>query len=69
MLDDAAKRWPEVRDRKALLLRLAEAGAAQIAADDLERDAAERRARQSAAIERSRALIDDDVLRSGEAWR
>lgn len=69
MLDDAAKRWPEVRGRKALLLRLAEAGAAQIAAEKDERETVERRARQVAAIERSRELIDVDVLLSGEAWR
>lgn len=69
MLDDAAKRWPEVRDRKALLLRLAEAGAAQLQVAEREADVADRRARQLAAIERSRELIDVDVLLSGEAWR
>jgi hypothetical protein len=30
-LDDAQRRWPEVRDRKELLLRLAAAGRAAIA--------------------------------------
>ncbi len=39
MLDDAQRRWPGVRDRKALLLRLAAAGR-----EAIDRDAAARRA-------------------------
>jgi hypothetical protein len=38
LLDEAQRRWPEVTDRKALLLRLAAAGR-----DAIEREAAERR--------------------------
>jgi hypothetical protein len=33
LLDAAERRWPEVTDRKALLLRLAAAGAAAIATE------------------------------------
>lgn len=40
LLDAAQKRWPEVADRKALLLRLAEAGGETIAAAAAERRAA-----------------------------
>jgi hypothetical protein len=39
LLDDAQRRWPEVADRKALLLRLAAAGR-----EAIEQEAAERRA-------------------------
>jgi hypothetical protein len=39
LLDEAQRRWPEVRDRKALLLRLAAAGR-----EAIEREGAERRA-------------------------
>lgn len=36
-LDDAQRRWPEVRDRKELLLRLAEAGRKAIVGEAEER--------------------------------
>jgi hypothetical protein len=39
LLDEAQRRWPEVSDRKALLLRLAAAGR-----EAIDREAAERRA-------------------------
>jgi hypothetical protein len=39
LLDEAQRRWPEVRDRKELLLRLATAGR-----DAIEREGAARRA-------------------------
>jgi len=40
LLDEAQRRWPDVRDRKALLLRLAEAGRAAIEREGIERRAA-----------------------------
>jgi hypothetical protein len=39
-LDDAQRRWPEVRDRKELLLRLATAGREAIKREGAERQAA-----------------------------
>ena len=39
LLDEAQRRWPQVRSRKELLLRLAEAGR-----EAIEREGAERRA-------------------------
>lgn len=47
-LDEAQRRWPEVRDRKELLLRLADAGRAAI-----EREARERRS----AVEETAGLL------------
>lgn len=40
LLDAAQKRWPDVRDRKSLLLRLAAAGSETIAAEAAQRRAA-----------------------------
>lgn len=68
MIDDAARRWPEVRDRKALLLRLAETGAAQLAAEQDNRSRADRRAAQVAAARSTVALIDVDRLLGDDAW-
>jgi hypothetical protein len=69
MLDLAQQRWPDVRDRRQLLLRLAAAGRDAIAFDV---DASERLLRverQREALERARDLVDADVLLSDEAWR
>ncbi|HEX8958701.1 MAG TPA: hypothetical protein VF770_02645 [Solirubrobacterales bacterium] len=40
LLDEAQRRWPEVSDRKALLLRLAAAGREAIEREGVERRAA-----------------------------
>lgn len=68
MIDRAAGRWPDTRDRKALLLRLAEAGAAQIGDEAASAEAQERRARQVAAARESAARIDVERLLSDDAW-
>lgn len=67
MLDAAERRWPEVSDRRKLLLKLAEAGAEQVAQE--QESAAARHARQVAAARRIRERTDIDVLLSNEAWR
>ncbi|MGH9101288.1 MAG: hypothetical protein ACRDV8_13805, partial [Acidimicrobiales bacterium] len=69
LLDAAQRRWPEVTDRKELLLRLAEAGGGALG---LERGALvieERRARAQAALKRLPSLVDAEVLLSDQAWR
>jgi len=63
-LDEAQRRWPEVRDRKALLLRLTAAGRAAI-----EREARERKS----AIEETAGLLTgvyrpDELERLREDW-
>jgi hypothetical protein len=40
LLDDAQRRWPEVRDRKLLLLRLAEVGRETIEREGVDRSVA-----------------------------
>ena len=63
-LDDAQRRWPDVRDRKDLLLRLAAAGR-----DAIEREASER----SAAIKETAGALtgiyrSDELERLREDW-
>ena len=69
MLDVAQRRWPEVRDRRRLLLLLAAAGHEAIAADVLEQDSGGRRARQLSALARSADLVDVEALLADAAWR
>lgn len=69
MLDLAERRWPDVRDRKQLLLRLAAVGRDAVAADVDERSRRSRREQQLAALGRAGRLVDADVLLSDAAWR
>ena len=69
MLDIAQRHWPDVHDRRQLLLRLAAAGRDAIASE-VDATARQHRAdRQRDALGRARALVDADVLLSDEAWR
>jgi hypothetical protein len=69
MLDLAQQRWPDVHDRRQLLLRLAAAGRDAIASDVDEGERQARLERQRQALQRARTLVDADVLLSDEAWR
>jgi hypothetical protein len=69
MLDRAQRAWPETTDRKALLVRLAEAGSRTLAREAEEREAAARRERQRAAMRRVAELVDADALLADEPWR
>jgi hypothetical protein len=68
-LDLAQRRWPEVRDRRQLLLRLAAAGRETIAAEVDANERRSRRERQFEALLRANQLVDPDVLMSDSAWR
>ena len=69
MLDDAQRRWPEINDRRELLIRLAATGRDAIAAEAAAEDGAARRERQRVALNRARLLVDVDELLSDAAWR
>jgi hypothetical protein len=69
MLDLAQQRWPEVHDRRQLLLRLAAAGRDAIAPDLDEGVRRQRVERQRDALRRAESLVDTDALLSDEAWR
>jgi len=63
-LDEAQRRWPEVRDRKELLLRLAAAGKAAITRELDQR----RRAVQETAGALSGVYREDELKRLREDW-
>lgn len=69
MLDLAQQRWPDVRDRRELLLRLAAAGGDAIAEGVEEGQLQVRRQRQREAFERAPDLVDVDALLADGAWR
>lgn len=66
LLDLAQRAWPDVHDRKELLLCLAEAGAGVVAQTLRKQETS--RALRRAAVMRSRELLDVDVLLSDQAW-
>lgn len=69
MLDLAQRRWPNVHDRKQLLLRLATAGRDAISPELDGRERELRRERQLAALRRADELVDRDELLADAAWR
>jgi hypothetical protein len=68
MLDDAQRRWPEVRDRRELLVRLASTGHDTIATDLAADERSARQQRQREALARARSLVDVDELLADAAW-
>ena len=69
LLDAAQARWPEITDRKALLLKLAEEGHSAIESAGERLTADERHAHTQAALNRIRSLVDSEALLSDRAWR
>jgi len=68
LLDDAQRRWPRVRDRKELLLRLAQAGHDSLHLDRAEAEANNRRERQRAALANLQRTVDWSAIRDDQAW-
>ena len=68
-----ARRWPDVDDRKQLLLRLAEEGHHAIASAELDAEldivARDQRGRVAQALERIPSLVDRDLLLADDAWK
>ena len=69
MLDLARRVWPEVTDRKQLLLRLAAEGRDALRARLDASDQARRRSEQLSAMQRASTLIDIDLLLADAAWQ
>ena len=67
LLDLAQRAWPEIADRRQLLLRLTEAGGEALEAKLAERE--QRRERQRLGLERAARLVDVDELLGDRAWR
>lgn len=68
LLDAAQERWPEIKERKELLLRLAEEGHEALGLGDLRLEADERRKREALALAKIRSLVDTELLLSDRAW-
>ena len=69
LLDAAGRRWPEITDRKALLLRLAQEGGSAVGLDDEQLAVKERRSSVRDVLERLPSLVDTELLLSDAAWR
>jgi hypothetical protein len=68
LLDAAQARWPDIADRKELLLRLAREGHDALDLGGRELEVEERRKRAQAALGRIGSLMDRDLLLSDHAW-
>jgi hypothetical protein len=68
LLDAAQQRWPEIADRKELLLRLAEEGCKAVELDAEHLAAGTRHKRARAALVRIPSLVDSELLLSDRAW-
>jgi hypothetical protein len=68
LLDAAARHWPDVVDRKQLLLQLAEEGHHALARAELEIVARDQRDRLAQALERIPSLVDRAQLLADDAW-
>jgi hypothetical protein len=66
LLDLAQRAWPEIADRRQLLLRLTEAGGEAVEAKLADRE--QRRERQRLGLERAARLVDVDELLADRAW-
>lgn len=69
LLDAAGRRWPEVSNRKLLLLRLALEGGNALGLQPEARSRQHRADRMQTALKRLASLVDRDVLLSDHAWR
>lgn len=67
LLDLAQRAWPEVKDRRQLLLRLTEAGGRMLEAEMAATGA--RAERQRIGLARAARLVDMDELIGDGAWR
>ncbi len=67
LLDLAQRAWPEVTDRRQLLLRLTEVGGEALEVRLAEDE--QRREGQRVGLERAARLVDVDSLLGDQAWR
>lgn len=67
LLDLAQRAWPEITDRRQLLLRLTQAGGRMLRAELADDEA--RAERQRVGLARADQLVDVDELLGDGAWR
>lgn len=68
LLDAAQRHWPDVTQRKLLLLRLAEEGHRTLSRNEEQLQAYDRQALMTQALQRVPSLIDRELLLSDQAW-
>jgi hypothetical protein len=68
LLDDAQQQWPEVGDRKELLLRLAQTGHSSLHLGEEAIEASRRQERQRAALAGLQRNVAWDTIRDDQAW-
>lgn len=68
LLDDAQRQWPTVRNRKELLLRLAQAGHDSLQLDRVQAEENDRRESQQAALASLKRTVDWSAIRDDQAW-
>lgn len=68
LLDDAQRQWPEIGDRKALLMRLAQAGHDALQLARSHADAQTRLRRQRSALAVLQRAVDWDAIRDDRQW-
>lgn len=69
MLDLARRAWPDIAERKELLLLLAGEGRDAVKQRLDEADGADRRAAQRDALERAGTMLDIEALLGDSAWQ
>ena len=69
MLDLARRAWPDIAERKELLLLLAGEGRDAVKQRLDEADGADRRAAQRDALERAGTMLDTEALLGDSAWQ
>jgi len=67
LLDLAQRAWPDVTDRRQLLLRLTEMGGEALGERLAQHE--QQRERQRLGLERAARLVDVDALLGDQAWR
>jgi hypothetical protein len=68
LLDDAQRRWPEVLDRKKLLLRLAQTGHDALHLSEADAERGRSSERQRSALAGLQRTVDWDAIRNDQAW-
>lgn len=68
LLDDAQRRWPDIQDRKKLLLRLAETGHDSLRLSEAAAESKHRRERQLSALVGLQRTVNWDTIRNDQAW-
>ncbi len=69
LLDCAQRQWPDVEDRKQLLLRLAETGHELLAEMESASEAARKQERRRDALLGLQRTVDWDAIADDQAWR